>query len=128
MNTDFSLRDGADADRLAAFGREFGENADLRRRFESDPRAVLEEQGIDVPTDVELRVSASTDDVYYLAMPPDPNAALEDENLASLAGGTRAGTASSVSSVGSFACSTGPSSIGSAGSIGSAAPGDPIPS
>ena len=126
MNIDPPPRDGADAfaDRLASFGREFGEDAGLRRRFASDPRAVLEEQGLDVPTDVELRVTANTDETYYLALPPDPNEALEDESLASLAGGVRAGTASSVSSVGSFACSCGPSSIGSAGSIGSAAGGD----
>ena len=114
---------GADTDRLAAFGREFGANADLRRRFASDPRAVLEEQGFDVPTDVELRVSANTGDTYYLAMPPDPNAALEDEDLGSVAGG-RASTAGSVGSMGTFGCSCFPSSVSSVGSLGTAANAD----
>ena len=122
LETDLRPRDDADAfaGRIASFGREFGANADLRRRFASDPRAVLEERGFDVPTDVELRVSASTDETYYLAMPPDPNEALADENLGSVAGG-RASTAGSVGSMGTFGCSCFPSSVSSVGSLGTSA-------
>lgn len=118
--TDLRLRDDANADRVASFGREFGENADLRRRFANDPRAVLAEQGFDVSPDVELRVAASTDETYYLAMSPDPNESLADENLGLVAGGNGP-TAGSVGSIGTFGCSCGPSSVASIGSISSAA-------
>ena len=95
---------------VASFGRELGENADLRRRFEIDPRAVLEERGVFIPADTELHVTANTDETYHVPMPPDPNVVLADQDLVLVTAGTgaRAGTASTV---GSFACSTGPSSM-----------------
>lgn len=120
LETDPRPRDAVDADRIVSFGREFGESADLRRRFESDPRAVLEERGFDVATDVELRVTSNTDDVYYFAMPPDPNETLADESLGPVAGGTTSSTASSVTSAATIGCSTAPSTLSSVGSLGCA--------
>ena len=95
---------------IVSFGHELGENADLLRRFETDPRSVLEERGVFIPPGTELRVTANTDETYHFPLPPDPNVALADEDLVLVAAGTgaRAGTASTI---GSFGCSTGPSSM-----------------
>ena len=107
---------------IAVIGNDLFEDTDLRRHLEIDPRAALEERGIDVPSDMELRVAVNTDDILYIAMPPDPNSVLSDENLGSVAGGTdNVSTAGSVGSMGTFACSCGPSSVSSVGSLGTAA-------
>ena len=95
---------------IRSFGRELGENVDLRRRFEIDPRTVLEERGVFIPPGTELRVTANTDETYHFPLPPDPNVVLMDEDLAVVAAGTGA-RASSASTVGTLACSTGPSSM-----------------
>lgn len=94
---------------VASFGRELGENPDLRRRFETDPRTILEERGVFVPPDMELRVTTNTDETYHVPMPPDPNTVLADEELAKVAAGS--GNPSTVSTAGTVACSTGPSSM-----------------
>ena len=67
--------------RFVSIERELRENTDSRRRFEIDPRAVLEEWGIRVPSGMELHIAANTDDTYHVIMPSDPNAALVDEDL-----------------------------------------------
>ena len=114
--------DGTDlsTDPITSIGRELFENAEFCRHLEADPRAALEERGIHIPPDMELRVAVNTDDTLYVAMPPDPNAALADEDLGSVAGGD-ASTAGSVGSMGTFGCSCFPSSVSSVGSLGTAA-------
>ena len=62
-----------------------------RRQVETDPVAAFREQGMELPSDIAVRVLANTDDTRYIIMPPDPNADLGDEMLANVAGG--AGTA-----------------------------------
>lgn len=92
---------------------------DYRGRLRSDPRGVLADEGVDVPPGVDLRVVQNTDETCYLALPPDPNAYLADENLASVSGGRPAtdGRSSTVSSAGSLA--TVPSCVSSALTLGS---------
>ena len=100
------LRAGA---RLAA-------DPELRRRLETDPRAVLMGTGTPIPENVEFRVVSNTDDTTWIAFPPDPNAELSDDMLAAVSGGA----ASSASSVGTVGCaSTVPSCWGTASSAGS---------
>lgn len=109
--------------RAEELARRYRDDPELRARIDSgDTADALAEPGIDLPSGVDCRVVANTADVYHLALPSDPNEAMADEDLGSIAGGVRASTAASVSSAGSFACSTGPSSIGSAGSLTTAAP------
>ncbi len=109
--------------RVEDLARRYRDDPELRARIDSgDTADALAELDIDLPSGVDCRVVANTDDTYHLALPSDPNEAMTDEDLGSIAGGVRASTAASVSSVGSFACSTGPSSIGSAGSLTTAAP------
>ena len=84
-------------------------DAGLRARLERGDRAELD---LPVPDGVELRVVEQTPERCYVAMPPDPNAVVAENQLESVAGG------STISSAGSMA--TLPSTISSAGSAGSA--------
>ena len=60
---------------------------DYRGQVEADPVAAFREQGMELPSNIEVRVLANTDDTRYIIMPPDPNADLGDEMLANVAGG-----------------------------------------
>ena len=110
--------DGADISvaSIMSIGRKLGEDADLRRDLQADPRAAFAERGVDIPPGVELRVAANTDDTFHLVLPADPNQALADETLGEVSGG-RASSASSLGTVGT--ASTIPSCWGTAGSAGS---------
>ena len=57
-----------------------------RSRAVSDPRGVLEEFGLELGEDVELRVLDSTADIRYLVIPrrPEGTADLDEEELAAL--------------------------------------------
>ena len=57
-----------------------------RSRAVSDPRGVLEEFGVELDEDVELRVVDSTADVRYLVVPrrPPDTRGLEEDELAAL--------------------------------------------
>jgi nitrile hydratase alpha subunit len=57
-----------------------------RSRAVSDPRGVLNEFGLELDDDVELRVLDSTADIRYLVIPrrPDGGDALSEDELASL--------------------------------------------
>ncbi|HEY2250850.1 MAG TPA: NHLP leader peptide family RiPP precursor [Planctomycetaceae bacterium] len=56
---------------------------DLKRRLISDPAAVLQEYGIEVPADVELKLVEDTDQVRHLVLPASPADELSDEDLGS---------------------------------------------
>ena len=65
----------------------------------------------DVPPGTEVRVVAQSPEVYYLALPPDPNDAVSDALLGAVVGGDGATTASSagtlpstVSTIGCLSC------------------------
>ena len=62
-------------------------DADYRRQVEADPVAAFRELGMELPSDIAVRVLANTDGTRYVIMPPDPNADLGDEVLATVAGG-----------------------------------------
>ena len=57
-----------------------------RSRAVSDPRGVLEEFGLELGEDVELRVLDSTADIRYLVIPrrPEGTAGLDEDELAAL--------------------------------------------
>jgi Nitrile hydratase, alpha chain len=60
----------------------------FKRRLLAEPSAVLREQGIEMPSDVEVRVVQNTDRVVHLVLPPTPaEEELSDEQLDRVAGG-----------------------------------------
>ena len=95
----------------------------LRARIDGGDLSPLAE-GLDLEQhpDMEFRVAASTAEVYYLLLPPDPASVVSDEALSGVTGGvgTTASTAGSVGTGGSMITSTTPSTFSTAGSAGSA--------
>ena len=61
----------------------------LKARFMADPKAVLAEQGMDVPDGIDVNVVENTDNTVHITMPATPTGAadLSDEELANAAGG-----------------------------------------
>ena len=87
-----------------------------RRQVEADPVAAFREQGMELPSDIAVRVLANTDDTFYMVLPPDPNMDLGDELLTAIAGGDSAGTVGTASTV---LCGTEASTAGSVGTASS---------
>ena len=98
-------------DTLSAIAGDCRNSPELRAELDADPRAFLTSRGMEFPADADLRVVANTPEVFHLALPSNPNAAVSDEALSAVAGGTSTGPtcASSVSSV--------PSCVGCASSV-----------
>ena len=61
----------------------------LKARFQSDPKAVLAEYGIDVPDGMSVNVVENSDNTVHITMPVAPAGAadLSDEELTNVAGG-----------------------------------------
>ena len=104
---------------LLDVARDCRDDPDFRAQLEADPRAVLAQRDLRVePEDAEVRLHMNTPDVFHLVMTGDPNAAVSDQYLSAVAGGSSASSAGSVSSAGTV--STAPSCVGTAGSVLSA--------
>ena len=61
---------------------------DLQAELDADPRAFFAARGYDIPAGPDVRVVANTPEVLHVVMPRNPNAAIADEELARVAGGT----------------------------------------
>ena len=73
---------------LRASVQRYHADPDYRGQVETDPVAAFREQGMELPSNIAVRVLANTDDTRYVIMPPDPNMDFGDEMLAGVAGGT----------------------------------------
>ena len=74
-------------DRLVA--RVWADEA-FKQYLKDEPAKVLKEYGLDVPTDLEIRVLENTDRVHYLTLPAkpvQPPADLSDGQMETVAGG-----------------------------------------
>jgi len=70
----------------------------LKARLLSDPKAVLQEQGLPVPPGMQIRVVENTEQVIHLPLPAKPSKEeLSEEDLAQVAGGIRGNDSCSVS-------------------------------
>ena len=78
---------GSHARRVFSFVSEYHRDPELRARCQSDPHAVLAENGIEVPLGYDVRFMADSADVHHFVLPPDPNASLDDEDLEMVVGG-----------------------------------------
>ena len=110
---------------LLRVARSYRDDAEFRRRAASEPRAALAGMGLEIePPEMEVRVCANTEDTVYVAMPPDPNVVLRDDQSNVVGGSTAstggsAGTATTMSSVPStISSASSASTLASAGTVG----------
>src|SRR5688572_26042261 len=71
-------------------GAEAWADDNFKRRRLENPASVLRQQGIEVPTGVDLRVVENTENVTYLTLPAKPAmdvTELNDRDLAGVVGG-----------------------------------------
>ena len=54
----------------------------FKQRLLSKPSETLREKGIEVPSEVEIRVVESTSNVYYVVLPPRPSSGEVDVEVA----------------------------------------------
>ena len=75
--------------KLAALFAACWKDEALKARFQSDPKAVLAEYGIDVPDEINANVVENTDNTVHITIPMAPAGAadLSDEELANAAAG-----------------------------------------
>ncbi|HNP73458.1 MAG TPA: thiocillin family RiPP [Kouleothrix sp.] len=114
-----------DQDQLQEYAKQYGQvvakawaDDDFKARLLADPASVLAEAGLAPPAGVEVRAVENTSNVVYLTIPSKPSDELSDEQLNQVAGGLTAGSAGSISCLGSFGSCFGTAS--SAGTVGTA--------
>ena len=98
-NTDLSyeeLRDIKEA--LSGLARECQDDPGLLRRLDADPRAFFSQRDVDLPAGIDFRIAANTPEVFHLVMPQNPNAAIADQDLTRISGGTPVSSLSSIPS------------------------------
>lgn len=113
---------------LKDFANRYRADGALRARVDGgDLSSLAERLGLDEYPNMEFRVAASTPEVYYFLMPPDPSSVLSDEAVSGITGGvgTTASSAGSVGTAGSMITITTPSTFSSASSAGSAGTASP---
>ena len=93
-------------DALGAIAGDCRDSPELQAELDADPRAFLAGRGMKLPAGADCRIRANTPEVFHLVMPPNPNAAVADEALAGVAGGSTASTVSTI-----------PSCVGTAGTL-----------
>ncbi|MFH1725905.1 MAG: NHLP leader peptide family RiPP precursor [Elusimicrobiota bacterium] len=59
----------------------------FKKRFVSDPAAVLKERGVRIEEGVAVKVVQDTDKTVHLVLPPKPAGELSEEQLEKVAGG-----------------------------------------
>ena len=59
----------------------------FRERLLKNPKAVLKEQGIEFPEEVECKITENTDKIVYLNLPKKPEGNLSEMQLREVAGG-----------------------------------------
>ena len=75
--------------RWAAMVANWREDPEFRSQMEEDPKAVLVENGIELPGVVEdVRLAVDSEETVHMVFPPDPNSALSDASLQDVVGGT----------------------------------------
>lgn len=103
------------------------DGSDLRSMIESDPHAVLAGRGVPVPPGIDVRIVFNTARVFHVPLPPDPNAAVLDEDLSGVFGGSSASTVGTAGSFGTAStlgsCYSTASCAATAGSAGTAGGG-----
>jgi hypothetical protein len=90
MGGGFMATDQESTDKWARLVAKAWTDDKLRQRLTTDPKAVLKEHGLDVPSGMDVRVVENSDKVTYLTLPPKPAGdvtELTPDQLAGVSGG-----------------------------------------
>ena len=106
---------GRRLEQYLSLSQDYHTDPKIRALAENDPNALLEQRGVTVGSDVDVRIVVNTDEVFHVVFPPDPNMELMDEQLGVVAGGKGncAGSGGTASTVSTFATSLGCASTAS---------------
>ncbi len=68
-------------------------DADLKIRFQANPKEVLAEYGMEVPEDIDVNVVENSDNTVHITLPmaPDNHSELSEDELVDATGGTNNG-------------------------------------
>lgn len=80
----------ADDNRFGEIISKCWQDAAFKKRFLTEPKAVLAEFGMDLPAGLEVKVVENSDKVMYLTLPPNPKTLggeLSDNQLDAVSGG-----------------------------------------
>lgn len=80
----------ADDNRFGEIISKCWQDAGFKKRFLTEPKAVLAEFGMDLPAGLEVKVVENSDKVMYLTLPPNPKTLggeLSDNQLDAVSGG-----------------------------------------
>ena len=93
---------------LQTMANDCRDDPEFRAKLDSEPREAFADRGLPCPGNSEVRVVRNTADVFYMAIPPDPNTTLSDAALEQTAGGNCAGCISTLPlCIGTYGCATG---------------------
>ena len=93
----------------------YRDDADFRTAIDGgDVDDAVEYLGIEVPEGMAPKLHFDNAEVRHVMFPPDPNAMIHDEALMAVAGGKSAGQSGCTNTASTFACSSVPSTVGSA--------------
>ena len=87
----------------------------FRAQADGHPEQSLRDIGFLVPSGMQVRIAADTDNVMHVVMPPDPNVELADEALELVAGGSSVSTAGTAGTMSTALTTTMVSTLGTAG-------------
>ena len=74
---------------LRRFRDDLRGDLELRARVLAEPAGVLEEQGLSLPPETDVRVVEDTAEVRHFVLPHAPNASLSDAAMDAVSGGLR---------------------------------------
>jgi len=90
----------------------------FKARLLAEPNAVLQEEGLEIPPGIEIRVVENSENVIYLPLPATPGDSLSDEQLEQVSGGGTASTAGTTGTLGTM-CGFTIGTASTAGTVGS---------
>lgn len=63
----------------------------FKQKLIANPKETLKEMGVEIPSNVPIKVCDGSDGTFYLVIPPKPKGKLDEEQLKNMQGGKSSG-------------------------------------